>query len=212
MTDKTPTQALEFADAKHSAGSNSTTVDERTLKQLQDEAVELGMPSEDVATFKGKAPLIATINAMKAVKAPAVDADTTPEAPKKVVTLEERANPSEEKLISAQHKQKARIMEKKLAGQTRVRFFLPKSDTEEVGVVREVATGDSIKQTYIGGAIETVQLNGFKYLIPKGAFFDVPQQVADVLSEAMAMTQKAGSDLLTSRIDPTTGRQVSAQL
>ena len=57
MTDKTPTQALEFADAKHSAGSNSTTVDERTLKQLQDEAVELGMPSEDVATFKGKAPL-----------------------------------------------------------------------------------------------------------------------------------------------------------
>lgn len=180
---------------------------EKTLKQLQAELVELGIPADAAEGFKTRAVALATIETLKASQTV-----TTEAAPKRVATLEEKVNPVEEKQIARQYQDKADTMRRKLEAQPKVRFFLPISEQEKPGVVREVMRNGRKEQIYVSGAVETVQLNGYKVLIPKGVFVDVPQQVADVLSDAMRLTQNAGANLLIDRIDPQTGAPVSQRL
>ena len=111
---------------------------------------------------------------------------TTPANPaevKKVATIEERPDPSEEKKINKEFVTKAEIMRAKLEKQPKVRFFLPLVGAEKPGVIREVMKHGRMEQVVVSGAVETVQLNGFKTFIPKGRFVEIPQQVADVLSD-----------------------------
>lgn len=177
-----------------------------TLKQLQAELVELGMPAEAVEGIKTRTSVLATINALKSAK------EKSASEVKKVASLEEKPNPTEEKEIVRQYKAKSEVMRQKLEKQPKVRFFLPISEQEKPGVVREIIKNGRKEQLYISGAVETVQLNGYKILIPKGVYVDVPQQVADHLSESMHLTQNAGASLLIDRIDPTTGQAVSSRL
>jgi hypothetical protein len=62
---------------------------------------------------------------------------------------------------------KAEMMKKKLASQPKVRVFIPLANGEKQGVTQSVV------------------LNGYPLYIRKGAYVDVPQQVADVLEEKM---------------------------
>jgi hypothetical protein len=178
--------------------------DSMTLKQLQAEAIKLGMPAEDAEKLPSKGIARSVINTLKSVGAQ--------KEVEKVNTIEENPNPSEEKAVNRQWKTKAEIMRDKLEKQPKVRFFLPLTGEEKAGVVREVMVKGRKEQVVVSGAVEVVQLNGFKTFVPKGRFVELPQQVADVLSESMMATQQAGADLLIDRVDPKTGQPVQNQL
>lgn len=181
-----------------------TPVEEKTVKQLQADVVELGMPAEDAAALTTKAGLKAVINTLKASAAQKVV--------EPVKTIEEKPNPGEDRRVNKEFLTKAETMRQKLEAQPKVRFFLPLVGSEKPGVIRDIMVHGRKEQVVVSGAVEVVQLNGFKTFIPKGRFVEIPQQVADVLSESMMATQQAGADLLIDRVDPKTGRQVGEQL
>lgn len=195
---------------------------ELTLKQLQDRAIELGMPVEDAELFKTKAPLQATIAALEAANASkqAEEDFAEPEVAivdgkkiEKVKTIEERPNPQEERATNQAFLSKAKIMRNKLEKQPKVRWMIPLEGEEKPGVVREIMGKDGHKEyVHVSGAIVTVQLNGYKTLVPKGVFVDIPQQVADELAQSMQQTQDAGADFKIDRVDPKTGISVSQAL
>jgi len=176
-------------------------MEDKTLKDLQIEAVKLGIPEEAVKTFTNKAPLIVTINALKAK-----------EVVEKVSSLRDPLNPGEEKRTNKNWYTKAMIMRDQLDRQPKVRFFLPLEPKEKPGVVKKVMVKGRQETVHVSGAIETVTLNGYKEIIPKGVFYDVAQQIADILSESLLATQSAGKDFLADRIDPEMGGAVSERL
>jgi hypothetical protein len=175
-----------------------------TVKQLREEAVKAGMPKEDAEKFEGKPPLIATINALRAANAA--------KKVEKVKTLNPPEDPKEERLTERRWRGKAEKMRAKLEGQPKIRYFIPLEGEEKPGVVREVVVKGRKEFVHVSGAIETVQLNGYKTLIPKGRFVNLPQQVAEVLSASVENTQKAGEQFLATRPDPNTGKEVGDKL
>jgi hypothetical protein len=184
--------------------SDKQISEEMSIKELRQEAVKAGMPEADVEKLPSKGVIISVINTLKAAGAS--------KEVEKVPTIEEKPSPSEEKQTNQKWKSKAEIMRDKLENQPKVRFFLPLTGEEKPGIVREVMVNGRKEQVVVGGAVEVVQLNGFKTFVPKGKFVDIPQQVADVLSESMMSTQQAGADLLIDRVDPKTGLPVRSQL
>lgn len=170
-----------------------------TVKELRTEAIKLGMPEQDAETFTVKAPLIATINVLKAK-----------EVVKRVDSLEEKINPKEEKSFEKAYMTKRERMRLRLMAQPRIRMLVPKEPTEKDGVVKWVLDpklGYEV-QVYVSGAVKTVTLNGYKYLIPKGVYSEVPQQIADIIEKSQQQTSEAGQDKLLDRIDPNTGMSV----
>ena len=179
-----------------------------SLKELQDKLVEFGMPQEDVSAFKSKAPIISTLKAMsaqQAVLSEEIEEEAEEEA--KVATLEERPNPNEERETNRRWKTKAEKMKAILLAQPQVSILVPLDAGERVGKVewREDARGDKF-QVHISGNIETVQLNGYRYFIPKGVYTPVPQAIAEVIAQSQQQTLNAGSNISLNRIDPVTGR------
>jgi len=171
-------------------------MEERTLKELQKELVKLGMPEEEVKSFNTKAQVLAVINTLDAKK-----------AVEKVKTLEEVESPTEKKAFEQQWLSKAMIMKKRLEEQPKVRFLLPLEGSEKQGVVEWRTGKNGEKYQYVvSGSVETVQLNGYKYFIPKGVFVDIPEQIAQVLSESYKLTAAAGSNISMDRIDDKTGK------
>lgn len=182
-----------------------------TIKQLQEKLVEFGMPEEDVAAFKSKAPIISTLKAMsaqQAVLSEEIEEEAQEEA--KVATLEERPNPNEEREVNKRWKTKAEQMKAKLLAQPHVSILVPLDAGERVGKIewREDRFGDKY-QVHLAGNIETVQLNGYKYFIPKGVYTPVPQQIAEVIADSQQQTLSAGSSISLNRIDPNTGRPLN---
>jgi hypothetical protein len=180
-----------------------------TVKELQDKLVSLGMPQEDVEAFKTKAPLIASIKTMMAK-----DAVREPEEEvKKVATIEEPINPSEEKKVNKEWKSKAERMKAQLEAQEQVSILVPLADGERAGVVEWKVDKDGQRyQNHISGAVESVQLNGYKYLIAKGVYTRVPRQIAEVISKAQSQTLEAGKNISLDRTDPNTGRPMADSL
>jgi len=180
-----------------------------TVKELQDKLVSLGMPQEDVEAFKTKAPLISSIKTMMAK-----DAVREPEEEvKKVASIEESVNPSEERKVNKEWKGKAEKMKAHLEAQEQVSILIPLADGERVGVVewRTDKEGKSY-QVHISGAVESVQLNGYKHLIARGVYTKVPRQIAEVVSKAQSQTLEAGKNISLDRTDPNTGRPFSESL
>ena len=178
-----------------------------TVKELQAKLVELGMPEEDAKAFKTKAPMVASINAMMAKDA------VEPEEVKKVASIEEKPNPIEDREVNKRWKTKAAAMRDHLAAQEKVNILIPLDPSEKAGVIewRKDKEGNDY-QVHISGAVDSVQLNGYKYFIPKGIYTPVPRQVAEVISKAQQQTLDAGKDILIDRIDPKTGRPYSESL
>jgi len=176
---------------------------EKTLIELKQELVSLGMPSEEADAFKTKGQIMSVINTMKAQKA-VIEAKAPIE---KVATLEDVETPSEKKAFEHIYISKATIMRDKLMAQQQVRFMIPCEAGEKAGVVEWRTDKNGQKyQFHVSGAIETVQLNGFKFIIPKGTFCDVPEQIAEVLSTSQQLTNSAGANISMDRIDDKTGR------
>lgn len=172
---------------------------EKTLKELKAELVTLGMPESDVDAFNSKAQIMAVLNTMKAK-----------EVVKRVDSIEEIESPKEKKMVEKQYLSKARIMRDKLMSQPKVRYLIPCEPKERPGVIewRTDKNGDKY-QVVISGAFETVQLNGFKWFVPKGVFTDVPEQVAEELGASHHLTNEAGKEKSMDRTDPQTGKVMS---
>lgn len=177
------------------------------VRELQEILINLGMPEEDVAQFRTKAPLISTINVMRGKTEVTKEEETEV---KKVASLEEKPNPAEDREINRMWKTKAIAMQDKLSKQPKVSILIPLEPAEKAGVVEERTDKQGrTYQAHVGGAIETVQLNGFKYMIPKGKYVPVPQQIAEIISRSQQQTLEAGSNISMDRIDPKTGRPMN---
>lgn len=186
------------------------------FKELKQELVNLGMPLEEVNLLKSTSQLNAVINTLKASKAKVEEIDNDPQPPitpkkeEKVASLEEVETPNEKRMFEKEYQSKADRMRIKLEGQSKVRVLLPLEGEEKQGIVewRTDARGVQ-RQVHLGGAIDQVMLNGYKFIIPKGVYYDVPQQIAEVLSTAYNQTQNAGANISLDRIDPRTGKRMS---
>jgi hypothetical protein len=173
---------------------------EKTLKELQAELVELGMPKEDTEKLTTKAAVTATINVLKAVKA--------------ANTVDPVESPKEEKEVEKKWTTKRDIMRANLEAQPETQIMIPTEGKEKAGVVEWVFDKKTkrMEQVHISGAVQPVTLNGYRYLVPKGRMVKVPEQIAQVITESMEETRQAGQDLLIDRTDPETGRPVRDQL
>jgi hypothetical protein len=189
--------------------------EQQSFKDLKQELVNLGMPLEEVNLLKSTAQLTAVINSLKASKA-TIEVDVapvlqaTPKKEEKVTTLEEVESLNEKRVFEKEYSSKADRMRTKLEGQPKVRVLLPLEGEEKQGIVEWITDARGIqKQVHLGGAIDQVMLNGYKFIIPKGVYYDVPQQIAEVLSNAYNQTQNAGANISLDRVDPRTGRRMS---
>lgn len=179
-----------------------TEIVEKTLKELKAELVSLGMPEEQADAFNTKAQILSVINTLQAK-----------ETVKRVDSLEEVETPKEKKQLEQKWQSKAQQMRDLLMAQPTIRTILPLQDNEQPGVVEWRTDKHGNKYQYhVSGSIEAVQLNGFKYLIPKGTPTDVPQQISETLDRSYLRTMKAGQAISIDRIDERTGRAVSEML
>ena len=132
---------------------------------------------------------------------------------KKVATIEEKPSPTEERLTNKLWFTKAQAMQDHLMKQKKISILVPTEPHEKVGVVEERVGKDGRPyQVHISGAIITPQLNGFKFMIPKGRYYDVPEQIALVVSNSQQQTLSAGDHIAIDRIDERTGKPVSDAL
>jgi len=184
-----------------------------TVKELQAKLVELGMPEDDAKAFKTKAPMIASIRTLEAKEVVIDTVKGEAGEVKKVASIEERPNPSEDREVNKKWKSKAEKMKARLLAQEQVSILIPVEAHEHAGVVewRTDKNGQQY-QVHISGAVESVQLNGYKYFIPKGIYTRVPRQIAEVISNSQQQTLEAGKDISLDRIDPNTGRPFADSL
>lgn len=176
---------------------------EKTLKDLQNELISLGMPQESAELMKTKAQAVAIIDTLKASN-----------VVNKVDTLEEKVDPSEDRKIEDSWKSKAQRQIKYWSEQPKVRILVPLEGQEKTGVVKWQYDPKEKRdvQVHVGGAVQPVTENGAKYLVPKGVYVEVPEPVAKVIQDKFQQTSEAGADLLIDRVDPETGRPVRDQL
>jgi len=165
-----------------------------SVRELREVIVKLGMSESDAEQFETKKPLIAAINTLRALKV--------------------KETPGQLKREKEQYLSKAERMRERLMKQPKVRILVPLGVGEKPGVIKWVYNKKTKReeQVYVKGAYLPVQLNGFKILVAKGVYQEVPQQVADVISESQHMTSEAGRAFLIDRIDPETGKPVRDRL
>ena len=180
-----------MAKAKEKKKEN---LEKLSVKDLREVVVKLGMPEEEAENFGTKKPLIATINTLRA---------------QKVVQVPGELKKEKEEYLSKSERMRAILMK-----QPRVRILIPLEGQEKPGVINWVynKVQKRKEQVYISGAYTPVQINGFKWLVPHGKYVEVPEQVADMISDAQGMTAQAGRDFLIDRIDPKTGKSVRDRL
>lgn len=75
----------------------------------------------------------------------------------------------------------AKKTQERLAKQPKIRFMIPLQPNEKEG------------------AFETVQINGYRLVIKKNVFVDLPEQVVDILSEHYRISSEVGKEYRTDR-------------
>ena len=174
--------------------SNKEDLTKLSVKELREVLVKLGMPEGDAEQFETKKPLIVTINTLRA---------------NKVVESPGQLKKDRKQYLSKAERMRAHLME-----QPKIRILVPLGPGEKRGVINLVYNKQTKReeQVYVSGAYLPVQLNGFKMLVAKGRYQEVPQQIADTISEAQNTTAEAGKDWLIDRKDPETGKSVRDKL
>jgi hypothetical protein len=172
---------------------------EKTLKELKVEATALGV--KDVDAFISKRQVLAAMESIKGVAQP-------------VTNINPPMNPKEEKKSEKHWLNKAEAMRVKLEAQPKVRILVPLEGKEIQGVIKTTYNQATKRQEqrHVSGAVQPVTLNGYMFLVPKGMYVEVPEQIAQVIQDKFNQTSQAGSNILIDRIDPETGRSVAEQL
>jgi hypothetical protein len=175
----------------------------KKLEFIKRKLIECGMPADDVDVFTTVEQCEKVLNTMKAK-----------EVIKKVDTLEEKVNPVEERQIEKQWQTKADIMMNKWLGQSTVRFMIPLEPGEKRGIVTwgRDKGGRKVQIAAPGTGVELVQVNGARWLVPKGVICNIPEGVASVLERRLNLTNIAGQEFLVDRMDPETGKPISDSL
>jgi hypothetical protein len=181
-------------------GVENVSQEESPLKVLQVEAVSLGMPQEDALKFTDEETLKVTINALKASKAD------------KVVTLEEKANPREDREIEKKWRNKAERQKVYFESLPKVRILIPCEGAERPGVVEERVINGLRQMVAISGAVWSKTFNGYRVVIPKGVYTEVSEAVADNIAKEFSQVQESNNRFSVDRLDPETGRPVRDQL
>jgi hypothetical protein len=137
---------------------------EKTLKELQEEAKSLGM--ENPAVLMTKAQAVEVIKTLKAKEEVKPVVDNRKEDESRYLTKQQR-------------------MAKILEAQEQISYILPLEGKEKPGKVDVTRDPHGfLHYKKISGTIVPVQLNGYKVLVPKGVFVKLPQQVVDVLRKS----------------------------
>lgn len=187
--------------------ANETVVplEEMTLAQLKEEAVKLGGTNLD--SFKSREQMLTVIGMLQ--NKPAAVAPNAQFAP--VVPGLDDANKDMKAWMG-----KRGIMMDKLWGQLesgqKTRVLLPLTGKEKPGIVRVLSKGNRKEFEPVSGAIWAKSFNGYTWMVPKGIYTDVPNQVADEIEREQVGTLSAGEQWDVNRIDPQTGRPVSERL
>jgi hypothetical protein len=171
---------------------------EKTVKELQDELSKQGFDEKALAGIRTKDALIATLTALKAKS--------------KVATLNPPKDPKEEKDTEKAWQTKADKFSKHLEKQPKVRVLIPLEVGEKVGNVKKIKIKGIMQYRHISGAVWSKTFNGFRVILPKGIYTEVPEQIADNIAKELDQTQRAGEHLKIDRIDPQTGKPVRDQL
>ena len=175
---------------------------DKSLKQLKEALVSLGMPQTEVDGFNTKAQILAVINTLKAK-----------EVVKRVDSLEEKETPVEKRVFERQYISKATIMRDKLASQPKVRVMIPLEGQERQGIIEWRTDKHGQKyQFVVSGDYAQFQFNGYKYLVAKGVYQDVPEQVAKQIEISFNQTVQAGANISLDRVDPRTGKPMSESI
>jgi len=174
--------------------------EEMTVKDLQGELVKLGMSEEDSKKFTIKATIIATINVMKTKK------------DEKVATLNPPVDPKEEKEIEKHWQSKADRMCDFLEAEPKVSIIIPVEGQEKPGVVETFIDRGRKQYRYVSGSVWSKTFNGYRVIIPKGVYYEVPKTIGENIANEFNQTQMAGKQWDLDRIDPKTGRSVREQL
>lgn len=191
--------------------ASQSSLTDLSVKDLQKMAVKLGMPETDAALFSTKAPLIATINTLKAQSVvqsnptqPVIEATQEPTIP---------VEPKDDKQIQSQWVSKAQKMYEFLEAQPKVAILIPCEPSEKPGVVERKMVHGINQYVYISGAVWTKTFNGFRVIVPKGVQgVKVPEDIAQNIADEFNLTQSAGDQWKIDRPDPLTGKTVRDQL
>lgn len=182
-----------------------------SVKDLQKEAVKLGMPEDDAKLFTTKAPLIATINTLKAQGASkVVEVGAQPVVAPATLNA---VDPKEEKQTEQRWLSKAARMYEYLEAQPKVAILIPCEVGEKPGVVERRMIHGINQYIHISGAVWSKTFNGFRIIVPKGVQgVQVPQDIAQNIADEFNLTQAAGEQWKIDRVDPITGKTVREQL
>lgn len=172
---------------------------EKTLKELREELVGLGISAEKAEKFTTKAQLVTTIEALRA-------------AGDKVESLDPKINPKEEKEDLKRWQSKSERMREHLESQPKVRVLIPLDPNEKQGVVREIESNGRKETVHVSGAVWSKTFNGYRVIVPKGVYWSVPEQIAENIEQEYNQTQHAGDQWRIDRVDPETGKSVKSQL
>lgn len=189
---------------------------ESTLRELREQAVGLGFPAEEAEKILAKSAMLAIIDTLKSKEIAEAEVKNV-ESPK-VTTLEPAINSVEEKKITNTWVNKKEFMRNLLMDQVKEgkvgKILIPLNGKEKKGIVRWVTNPKNGKeeQVYVSGAIESIILNGFQYMIPKGIYVEVPERISQEVEQIFQQTAEAGANLLIDRVDPETGQSVRDRL
>ena len=189
------------------ANDEIVPLEEMTVAQLQEEAKRLGASDvENFTTKKQLLSLIANVQNKGPVSSPAV----SNVAPASVPGLDNKSQ--DEKAWLG----KRGIMMEKLWGQlengVKSRILIPLDPNEKQGVVQVKMVGKRKEFVHVSGAVWEKTFNGYLWMVPKGVYTEVPEQIAQAIEREQVKTSEAGKRWDINRIDPETGRPISEQL
>ena len=169
---------------------------ELTLKQLKEKAKESGLDEAVANSLTTKAQIIGVLAVLKD-KTKLVDPATS--------AME---TPKEKKLSDKAWLSKRDRMGRHLEEQPKVSFMIPLSPGEKAGIVESRVVNGIREFKHISGAVKEKNINGFKWVLPKGVMTKVPEQVCELLSREMNVMATLGKDVSLDRIDRKTNRPV----
>lgn len=192
----------------------------KTVRELKEEALLLGADQKSLDTLQSKAAVEFVIKLLEQNKSLSEKKEqvqqVVPEsagvpAQEKVKTIDEVPNPKEDKEVNARWLSKAKIMMDLWMKEPKTQILYPSEPGRKAGVVEwtKDKLGNDIQVAKTPpDTIEEIQVNGAKWLIPKGVLVEVPVRVAKLVAERLQLASTAGSNISLERIDPLTGKSV----